>query len=332
MSDSPLRVGTRGSALARTQARWVADQLGAIGVRVEIELIETSGDRRTDIPIAGIGGDGVFVRELERALLEGRIDIAVHSMKDLPTATTSGLAIPCVPRRATPFDAFIGRGARRLADLPPGATVGTSSIRRVVQLKAFRSDLVIKPIRGNVDTRLRKLDAGEYDGLVLAGAGLERLGLGERIAELLQPPSFWPAVAQGALAVQIRADDAAARAAVTPLSDDATHRSVLAERACLAALAGGCLAPIAGWGRVDPMGRLLLDVCVFEDRGDGITCLHGAEAGTTEGDSPELIGGRLADWLIGRGAQEMLSRGRVGPEKPGVLGPSPAPPPPHAGG
>lgn len=310
MNAAPLRIGTRASLLARTQTQWVADQLTARGIDVQIEIVETSGDLRTDIPIARIGGDGVFVRELEQALLDRRIDVAVHSMKDLPTAETPGLAIPCVPRRATPFDAFVSRVASTLAALPPGAIVGTSSVRRVVQVKACRGDLVIKPIRGNVDTRLRKLEAGDYDALILAGAGLERLGLADRITHLLEPPLFAPAIAQGALAVQVREDDNAARAAVVPISDEPTHRAVRAERACLAALAGGCLAPIAGWGREDAAGRLLLDAWVFEDRGADVQGIHGTAVATPGTESPETLGERVATRLISQGAAAMLARVR----------------------
>jgi hydroxymethylbilane synthase len=310
MASSRLRIGTRASALARTQTQWVADQLAARGVDVQIEIVETSGDLRTDIPIARIGGDGVFVRELERALLERRIDVAVHSMKDLPTAETPGLAIPCVPKRATPYDAFVGLAAPTLAGLPPGAVVGTSSVRRVVQVKACRGDLVIKPIRGNVDTRLRKLEAGEYDGLVLAGAGLERLGLASRITQVLEPPVFAPAIAQGALAVQIREDDDVARTIVVSISDEPTHMAVRAERACLRALAGGCLAPIAGWARQDAAGLLLLDAWVFEDRGIDVHGIHGTGAAALGSEPPETLGERVATGLIGQGADAMLDRAR----------------------
>lgn len=321
MSPPHIRIGTRASALARTQTAWVAGQLADRGITVRIETVETSGDRRTDIPIAGIGGDGVFVRELERALLERRIDMAVHSMKDLPTAETPGLVIPCVPRRATAFDAFVGRTAPTLSTLPPGAVVGTSSIRRIVQLKAFRGDLVVAPIRGNVDTRLRKLEAGEYDGLILAGAGLERLGLAGRITEVLEPPMFWPAIAQGALAVQIRVEDHVTHGAVEAISDVSTLRAVRAERACLAALAGGCLAPIAGWARHDAAGRLLLDACVFEDRGSRVDCLHGSSAAESPDEPAESLGKRVADWLIGQGAADMLARARRVADGPSVHDP-----------
>jgi len=311
MTALPLRIGTRSSLLARTQTQWFADQIVARGVDVHIEIVETSGDLRTDVPIARIGGDGVFVRELERALLDRRIDVAVHSLKDLPTLETAGLVIACVPRRATPFDAFVGRTAPSIDGLPAGAVVGTSSIRRVVQLKAHRDDLVIKPIRGNVDTRLRKLEAGEYDGLILAGAGLERLGLAGRITQLLEPPLFAPAIAQGALAVQIRGDNEFARMAVAPITDEPTHRSVRAERACLRALAGGCLAPIAGWGREDSAGCLHLDAWVFEDRGRDVLSIHSTQAAFSGSESPEAVGERVAAGLIDQGAAVMLERVRA---------------------
>jgi len=280
------------------------------------------GDARTDVPISGIvgpagaGGDGVFVRELERALLDGRIDVAVHSLKDMPTAVASGLEVACVPARAMPFDVLVGPAGATLATLPAGAVVGTSSIRRVVQVKAMRPDLVVKPIRGNVDTRLRKLDAAEYDGLILAGAGLERLGLATRITEVLQPPGFWPAIAQGALAVQIRADDTRMRKAVAVIDDPATHAAVLCERACLAKLAGGCLAPIAGWARIES-SRLVLGACVFEDTGSEI---HAVRAEVSSAALPvfaawrgaaEALGGEVARRLLEAGANRMLARMRA---------------------
>jgi hydroxymethylbilane synthase len=306
----PVRVGTRTSALARAQTDWVAGRLRALGVGVAVELIDTRGDERGEVPIEKIGGDGVFVRELERALLEQRIDVAVHSMKDLPTAETPGLVIACVPRRATPFDAFVGRTAPTLQGLPAGAIVGTSSIRRVVQVRALRPDLVVRPIRGNVDTRLRKLDGGDYDGLILAGAGLERLGLGGRVTQVLEPPSFWPAVAQGALALQTRAADDRTRAVIAPLDDAATHQASQAERACLAALAGGCLAPIAAWARVDGRGDLRLDACVFEERDGRVSMLH-AEAAGSPASPATAVGQSVAHLLRGRGADDMLARMRA---------------------
>jgi hypothetical protein len=192
-----LRIGTRGSSLAVTQTGHVVDRLRALGVAVEVETITTRGDLSAPRPVGGLPGDGVFVRELEQALLDGRIDAAVHSLKDLPTAETPGLDLACVPLRAAPFDALVGRAGTTLASLPAGAVVGTSSVRRIVQLRRLRPDLVVRPVRGNVDTRLRNLDAGQYDGLILAAAGLERLGLGDRIVESLEPDAFWPARRSG---------------------------------------------------------------------------------------------------------------------------------------
>ena len=319
---TPVRIGTRASMLATTQTGWVVDRLKAVGVDVCLETISTRGDARRDIPIAWIGGDGVFVRELEQALLEGRIDLAVHSLKDMPTAETSGLVLACVPERATAFDAVVGRTAATLEELPPGAVVGTSSIRRVAQVKAIRGDLVVAPLRGNVDTRLRKLDAGDYDALILAAAGLERLGLAGRITQLLRPPAFWPAVSQGALAIQVRIDDERTRAAAIPLDHVATHAAVVAERRMLAELAGGCLAPIGGWARVAD-ARLTLGGCVLalDDTGaverivaEESVALLGANLEPEEVSlftSAESLGAAVAGKLLSAGAAPLLERMRT---------------------
>lgn len=314
----PLRIGTRASLLARTQTGWVADQLRSHSQRVEIITISTQGDSQTDVPIAAIGGDGVFVRELEKALLENRIDAAVHSLKDMPTEGTPGLTVACVPVRAMPFDVLVAREPCTLESLPRAAVVGTSSVRRVAQVRAIRGDLVVRAIRGNVDTRLRRLDAGEYDCLILAGAGLQRLGLSDRITHVLRPDAFWPAVSQGALGVQIRVADNRLRRALAPIDDDTTHRAVLAERSCLAALAGGCLAPIGVWGHHNADGRLLLGGCVLEDSGHSVNRIVAmAMAADAEGDpqalseSPERLGRRLAEMLLAQGAEAMLARMRA---------------------
>jgi len=282
-----------------------------LGLTVTTETISTRGDVVTSVPISGIGGDGVFVRELERALLEGRIDAAVHSLKDLPTAPTPGLALACVPLRATPFDVLVGRDHPTLKEMPPGAIIGTASIRRVVQVRSMRPDLVVRPIRGNVDTRLRLLDEGAYDGLVLAGAGLQRLGLAGRITQTLQPDAFWPAVAQGALVIQVREDDLPVRRAIMPLDDAASHRAVLAERSCLAALAGGCLAPIGAWARDTADGRLELGACVLEETAGEINRII-AEAVANERESAANLGCRVAADLVHQGANDMLARVRGG--------------------
>lgn len=316
-SPPPLRVGTRGSTLAVTQTGWVVDRLRALGANVEVHTITTRGDVRHDVPVAGLGQDGVFVRELEQALLDGRIDVAVHSLKDLPTAETPGLDIASVPEREIPFDVMVGRAGATLMTLPAGSVVGTSSIRRVMQVRALRDDLDVRPLRGNVDTRLRRLEAGDYDCLILAGAGLHRLGLADRITEVLRPDAFWPAVAQGALAIQVRTGDVDTKRAVAAIDHKPSHRAVLAERACLAALAGGCLAPIGGWAREDDQGRLALGACVLEERDGRVTRIVVEE---NCGELPHAVSGaanaarlgrRVADALLARGADEMLARVRA---------------------
>jgi hydroxymethylbilane synthase len=319
----PIRVGTRASLLARTQTGLVVEQLRSRGHAVEVVTISTQGDRRDDLPIAAIGGDGVFVRELERALLERRIDAAVHSLKDLPTEETPGLTVACVPVRAMPFDVLVARKPCSVESLPAGAVVGTSSLRRIAQVKAIRSDLEVRAIRGNVDSRLRRLDSGEYDCLILAGAGLERLGLAGRITHVLRPDAFWPAVSQGALGIQVRAGDGRLHLALEPLDDPATHQAVRAERSCLAALAGGCLAPIGAFGHHADDGWLELGGCVLEDAGDRVTRIAAtvraavaesdsrALSGAQEAMGPEALGRKLAGLLLERGAAPMLARVRA---------------------
>lgn len=318
----PLRIGTRGSTLALTQTGQVAARLRQLGLDVRVETIGTRGDERRDAALHMLGGDGIFVRELERALREHRIDLAVHSLKDLPTAPAPGLAIGCVPARVCPFDAFVGREGESLATLPAGAVVGTSSIRRVVQVRAVRPDLEVRPIRGNVDTRLRKLDAGEYRCLILAAAGLERLGLGHRVTGLLSPPEFWPAVGQGALALQVRDDDAVTRSAIGPLDDAASHVAVVAERACLAELSAGCLAPVGGWARVEADGRLILAARVLEAHAGGVRHVSetaevsgkagglGQAGGVVEKSVAVSLGRQVAALLLSAGAGPMLERMR----------------------
>ncbi|MFM1903564.1 MAG: hypothetical protein RLZZ440_1464 [Planctomycetota bacterium] len=317
-----FRVGTRGSGLALAQTGQMVEQLRAHGLEVELEVITTRGDTRGDRPVAALGEDGVFVRELERALLEGRIDLAVHSLKDLPTADVPGLSLASIPERASPFDALVGQPGDSLTNLPAGAVVGTSSIRRIVQLRAVRPDLHIRPVRGNVDTRLERLDRGDYRCLILAAAGLGRLGLTDRITRLLEPPEYWPAVGQGALALQIRSDDEEARRAIAPLDHPASHAAVVAERACLAVLAAGCLAPVGAWGRIDDEGRLRLDVRVLEDSGatvsqvaaEGVAALgRGSlvDSGQSVHNAATALGQSVAADLLARGAAAMLERMRA---------------------
>ncbi len=244
MSKELLHIGTRGSALALWQANWVAEQLAAAGVKSEVVTIASRGDQQPSAPIAALGTDGVFTKELQKALLDGRIDVAVHSLKDLPTDPVKGLALAAVPPRESPFDVLITRDGKRFEHLPSAARIGTGSLRRKAQLLHARNDLQLLDIRGNVDTRLRKLRDGEYDALVLAHAGLKRLGLDDQVTEVLPPSLMLPAVGQGALGLEVRAGDQAARQILEKIDDLESHQSVLAERTMLAALAGGCLAPI----------------------------------------------------------------------------------------
>jgi hydroxymethylbilane synthase len=267
LSTSPntndlLRIGSRGSKLALWQAEWVKARLEEAGHPCTIQIIKTTGDKILDVPLAKIGGKGLFTKEIEEALLDGRIDLAVHSLKDLPTELPPSLALACIPQREDPRDAMVGSP---LADLPAGARVGTSSLRRAAQLRALRPDLQILDIRGNVDTRLRKQQEGQYDALVMASAGLTRLGLAQHIAEYLDPARFLPAVAQGALAIETRADDGPAWQACRELHDARAGAETSAERALLAGLGGGCQVPLGANAQVDGAELLLSAVVVSPD-------------------------------------------------------------------
>lgn len=317
LAGEMVRVGTRGSQLARTQTGHVIDQLRSFGFEVQEVIISTRGDQQQTVPIAQIGNDGVFVRELEKALLEERIDLAVHSLKDLPTAMTPGLEFACTPLRATPFDVLVSRNGVGLRELPADASVGTASIRRRIQIQAVRPDLQIVAIRGNVDSRLRRLDEGELDAVVLAAAGLERLGRAERITELLQPPEFWPAVAQGALVIQIKEANQRVREILEPIHDSATYLATIAERALLAALAGGCLAPIGSWGRFEGDGELCLGGCVLSDAGGNVEMRTASSSSqVSDSDGATSLGHEVAEKLLSQGAQELLDLMRDGGEPP----------------
>lgn len=293
-----LRIGSRGSKLALWQAEWVARELARFGQVARIEIIRTTGDKMTDVALAQVGGKGLFTREIEEALLAGRIDLAVHSLKDLPTALPEGLALAAVPAREDARDAVVGRPLSRLE---PGARVGTSSLRRTAQLRLLRPDLIIEPVRGNVDTRLRKLAEGRYDAIVLALAGLRRLGWEERIAEILPLETMLPAVGQGALAIETREDDGVARAACRPLEDEGTRRAVTAERALLTALGGGCQVPIAAHGVISD-GALWLRAAVISP--DGTQAVRDEIRGAP--DDAEQLGRELARRLLASGAQAIL--------------------------
>lgn len=301
-----LRIGTRGSKLARWQSDWVAARLRDAGVAVQIVEIATSGDVQQHGPVASLGGLGVFTKEIQSALLAGEVDLAVHSLKDLPTQTTDGLILAAVPPRENPADALISTAGILLAELPAGARVGTGSLRRRAQLLHLRPDLAMLDIRGNVDTRLRKLDAGEYDAIVLAAAGLRRLGWAERITEELEPPRLLPAPGQGALALECRADDQGAKSAVVTLDDRATRQAVTAERAALAALHGGCSAPVGAWGRA--IGNVLrLDALVAEVHGLSVLRAH---AEIDDARSAADLGRRVADDLLAQGAAALIAAAR----------------------
>jgi hydroxymethylbilane synthase len=247
-----IRIGTRGSTLARWQANWTAEQLRARGIATEIVVIQTSGDRVQNESIVNIGAQGVFTKEIQHALLENKIDIAVHSLKDLPTEDVLGLSLVAVPRRESYRDAFVSHIAEKIEDLPPGSRIGTGSLRRKTQvLHHFGDKYRVEDIRGNVETRLRKLKQGDYDALILAEAGLCRLGLANVICSFLEPPFFLPAIGQGTLGWEIRSEDRQTAAVLQPLNDESTLAAVLAERAMLRTLRGGCSAPIAALGTVN---------------------------------------------------------------------------------
>ncbi|HVF34605.1 MAG TPA: hydroxymethylbilane synthase [Candidatus Saccharimonadia bacterium] len=301
-----VRIATRESALALWQAEHVASRLRAQHAGLEVELVPmtTRGDTLLDTPLAHIGGKGLFLKELEVALLERRADLAVHSMKDVPMALEPDFEIAAVLAREDPFDAFVSSAHATLATLPAGARVGTSSLRRQSQLRARRADLELVDLRGNVNSRLRKLDEGRYDAIVLAIAGLQRLGFGARIRERLAAPEWVPAVAQGAIGVEVRAGDVAIAALVAPLVDRDTSACVSAERAMNRALHGSCQVPVAGYARLVGASGMHLTGLV----GDAATGrLVRAEA---EGDAadPEALGRRVAAALAERGAREILDR------------------------
>jgi hydroxymethylbilane synthase len=311
MSEKPehsLRLGTRKSPLAMWQAEWVRDRLEAThaGLSVELCRIETQGDKILDAALSKIGDKGLFTREIERALLDGEVDLAVHSLKDLPTALPDGLVLGAVCEREAPYDALVSKRARSLEDLPEGATVATSSLRRQSQLLHARPDLQIVDVRGNVGTRLGKLDASNWDALILAQAGLERLGLGERVTAVLDPDVMLPAVSQGALGIEMRAGDAETARWIASLEHPPTRQATRAERAFLRKLEGGCQVPIGALASAKE-GVLRLDGLVASI--DGARYLRGWLE-CANGDAARL-GVDLADELLDRGAAEILEEIRA---------------------
>ena len=294
-----LRLATRGSLLARAQSALVAEALHAEhpGIEVELVRVQTEGDVDRSTPLRVLGGRGVFVRAVEQALLAGKANIAVHSLKDVPTTEPEGLTLAAILRRGDPRDALVASEGRRLAALPAGARVGTSSQRRALLLRALRPDLNVVDVRGNVDTRLRRVADGEYDAVLLAAAGLARLGRLDEATQIFEAVEFLPSPGQGAIAIQCRSDDAAARALVAALDDAATRAAVEAERGILAELGSGCALPVGAFAQVEG-GLLALRAMVGDEEGTGVR--FGDAAGPI--DDAEALGRGLARQLMAAAA------------------------------
>lgn len=298
-----IRIGTRGSALAVWQAEWVRSQLLNLRPECHVELvkIKTTGDKILDVPLAQVGGKGLFVKEIETALLEGRVDLAVHSMKDMPAEVPPGLCIGVIPERENPLDVLISRNGHEFEGLPKGARVGSSSLRRGAQVRHARPDITVHPLRGNLDTRLRKLETEGLDAIILAAAGVKRLGLEDRITEYIPETLMLPAIGQGALSIEVREDDETIRGLIAPMDHRQTHLAVESERAFLARLEGGCQVPIAGHARVTK-DRIELTGLVAEV--DGSVLLRETVNGPV--DRGEALGLELADRLLAQGARQIL--------------------------
>jgi hydroxymethylbilane synthase len=298
----PLRIGSRGSTLARWQAEFVRKQLFQLtGMEAEIVLIKTAGDKLQNASLAQIGGKGIFIKELEEALLEETVDLAVHSVKDIPTETPGRLFFPAVCRRDDVRDCLVSNRGALLANLKPGARVGTSSLRRQAQLRRHRPDLDLRDLRGNVDTRLRKVDSGEYEAVVVAKAGLDRLGWSQKITETLSTDICLPAVGQGAIAIESRVKDQEMAEILGKLDDEETRTVIIAERSLLAALQGGCQVPLGAWARLE-RGELVLDAAVCSVDGERYVRqkLTGQPAQAAE------LGQQMAQMLVDNGAREIL--------------------------
>ncbi|EKA4522689.1 hydroxymethylbilane synthase [Vibrio cholerae] len=305
MTETPIRIATRQSPLALWQANYVKDALMAAhpGLQVELVTMVTRGDVILDTPLAKVGGKGLFVKELEIAILEGRADLAVHSMKDVPVDFPDGLGLVTICEREDPRDAFVSNTYAKIEDLPSGAIVGTCSLRRQCQLKAARPDLVIKELRGNVGTRLSKLDAGEYDAIILAAAGLKRLELESRIRSFIEPEQSLPAVGQGAVGIECRVNDQRVRALLAPLNHADTADRVRCERAMNLTLQGGCQVPIGSYALLEG-DHIWLRALVGEP--DGSQIVRGEIRGPRT--QAEQLGITLAEQLLSQGAKEILER------------------------
>jgi hydroxymethylbilane synthase len=308
-----LKIGSRGSQLALWQANHIAALLRGHGHEVEIEIIHTTGDKITDVALAKVGAKGMFTKEIEEALADRRVDLAVHSLKDLPTELSAEFEIAAVPVREDPRDAFCSVEYSSVHDLPHGGRVGTSSLRREAQLRAMRSDLVVHPLRGNVDTRLRKLESGEYDAIILASAGLRRLGRTERVRQILSVDLMCPAAGQGALGIETRAGDEAVRDALAFLDDASARAETACERALLGRLGGGCQVPIGANAKFNE-GSLHLEAVVASP--DGTLLLRASATGS----DPSQLGEEVGADLLGRGGDKILDqvygRSAVLPQQP----------------
>ncbi len=305
-----IRIGSRGSALARWQADHIAAELRARGHQVSIEILVTTGDRVQNAPFMQVGAKGMFTKEIEEALADERIDLAVHSLKDLPTELPEHFVVAAIPQRADARDAFVSVRHRNFAALPSGAVVGTSSLRRQAQLRALRANLDIRELRGNVDTRLRKLHQGQYDAIILAAAGLDRLGLAADVKELFSSQQMCPAAGQGALAIECRTDDNATRLIVAALDYAPTRFAVHVERAALATLGGGCHLPVGVYCAPAGNGWTITGVVA---RPDGSQVLREQMELNEQHGSAEDAGRAMADRLLARGAVEFLAAAETAP-------------------
>ena len=304
MTKRKIIIATRGSMLALWQAEWIKSELQHLDPELKIELnkIKTTGDKILDVPLAQVGGKGLFVKEIEEAMLRGEADLAVHSMKDVPTDLPQGLHLSAITKREDPRDAFIaGKGIKSFRDLPRGAIIGTSSLRRICQLLHIRPDLRITQLRGNVDTRLRKLDEGQFDAVILAAAGVKRLGYSQRITEMIPPDISVPAIGQGAVGIECRVDDPFINNLLSKLDHKDTSICVKAERSFLKKLEGGCQVPIGAYAQIKD-GTLTMDGLVGSL--DGKTLIKEKIQGRPE--DAESLGTQLAERLLAKGAKEIL--------------------------
>jgi len=308
-----LRIGSRGSQLALWQANHIADLLRQRGHQVEIEIIKTTGDKITDVALAKVGTKGMFTKEIEEALAEDRVDLAVHSLKDLPTEISAGFEIAAITKRENPRDVFCSNKYASIEELSNGARVGTSSLRRQAQLKALRPDLQIHPLRGNVDTRLRKLEGGDFDAIILAAAGLNRLGKADLVKQVIPAEVMCPAAGQGALGIEIRAGDSATRRQLEFLDDSEARATTTCERALLNKLGGGCQVPIGAFAEVRA-GRLHLQAIVADPDGSAVI------RESCDGSDPIALGEATGETLLRRGGEEILEsvygQGIVVPQQP----------------